>query len=105
MTVISKAATGTDITLTGGTPVVGAVNKPASAASTAYAVCNADTTIAFIRFGTSVSVTAAATDIPLPPGQLVFIDPGAGITHAAAVSGGAGTGHVYICPVYLQGRF
>lgn len=99
-----KMANTSSITLNGTTPAAAALATKPQVSST-YRVLNTHTAVIFVNFGTSGSVTAAATDFPVPAGETVDIDVGAGVTHAAVVSSNASTALVYFTPVYVQARF
>lgn len=62
-------------------------------------VYNAGTTLAFIRKGTDSTVFAAATDLPIAPGELEVLtlqnNPASPITHIAAIFA-TGSGDVYV---------
>lgn len=52
--------------------------------------CAAGASVAFIKFGTSSGVTAAVTDYPVLPGTEKMLTLPQGMTHVAAICGGAG---------------
>jgi hypothetical protein len=67
-----------------GTPqVVLALGTPGTAA------------IAYIKFGTSAAVTAAATDFPILPNTTICLTPPVGTTHIAGI-GSASGGTLYV---------
>ena len=61
---------------------------------------NAGTKVVFVRFGTSGSVVAAITDIPIPPGALEVMslegNTSAPITHIAAICAATETTTLYV---------
>jgi hypothetical protein len=104
MTIFNPAGNNRALTLNGTTSVSGALTVPTGAGGHCYAVSNTDTaSVAFIRFGAS-GLTAVATDFPVPAGQTLGIEAGAGSTHVAVVAPGAATGIVYVTPIRADSR-
>jgi hypothetical protein len=69
-------------------------NKALAGGGSAVLVYNAASATAFFRLGAASSLTASATDTPVPAGQRMLVDGGPFVTYAAAVLA-SGTGNVY----------
>jgi hypothetical protein len=61
---------------------------------TTVLVYNATAATVFFRLGASASLSAAATDTPVPPGQRMLVDGGPFVSYAAVVLS-SGAGNVY----------
>ncbi|MBV9784787.1 MAG: hypothetical protein JO264_13340 [Acidisphaera sp.] len=69
-------------TLTAG---AASANLPLVGTGEAVLIYNASPAIAFVRFGTDMTVTATAADMPVPPGMRLLMHTGGFATTAAAV--------------------
>ncbi len=69
-------------------------NVALSGGGSAVLVYNASAATAFFRLGAAVTLTALASDTPVPAGSRMLVDGGPFVSYAAALLS-AGTGTVY----------